>query len=88
VVFRQLKAINAEQKKQRHATKNHYEFKIFNIVRKYVSFPAINAAFKQMQIAKAISINELSKCSGGYTKSLGLPCKHVIRAKLDTKEPL
>jgi hypothetical protein len=57
-------------------------------VRGYVSFEALDATFQELKIVKAISSEELSKCSGKYTKSLGLPCKHIIKKKLDIKESL
>lgn len=86
VVLRQLKAVDAEQRRQRHATKKHYEFAIFNAVRGRVSFTTLDLAYNQLKMAKVIDKD--NECSGRFSKSIGIPCKHKIYKKLEDNQLL
>jgi MULE transposase domain len=88
VVLRQLKAMDYEQRRQREATKPHYQFKIFDLVRGHVSFRALDLASNQLKMAKNQSDEELGECTERFTQSIGIPCKHLIKKRLDTGEPL
>ena len=88
MVSNQIRAIDHQQKAQRIAKKRHYLYPIFDLVRGYVSFASMDLVDKQIQLAEAIGNTDISTCSGQFTKSYGLPCKHKIRRKLDTAQVL
>lgn len=88
VIMRQLKALDQEQRRQRHATKAHYQYELFSLIRGRVSFKALDLAYHQYTIAKIVPSNELEECSKTFTASIGVPCKHTIKTRLNAGEPL
>lgn len=90
VVRRQLQAIDHEQKRQRINTKGHYQGRIFDQVRNFISFKALEHAYNQLVLARKIDPTKIKDvtCSRTFTKSMGIPCKHIIRQRLDTEEVL
>jgi hypothetical protein len=53
-----------------------------------VSFVALELVYDQIQLARKISDLDKDICSGRFTKSMGLPCKHVIKQRLNSGEVL
>jgi hypothetical protein len=86
VVMRQVKAIDHEQKRQRVAAQAQWGNRVFDEVRRYVSHDALNRTVQQLRLARDPEVS-LRDCTGVYTKSLGLPCKHTIESRLGV-EPL
>jgi hypothetical protein len=86
VVMRQVKAIDHEQKRQRVAVQAQWGNRVFDEVRRYVSHDALNRTVQQLRLARDPEVS-LRDCTGVYTKSLGLPCKHTIKLRLGV-EPL
>jgi hypothetical protein len=86
VVSRQLKAIDQVQRRQRKDTKPHYEYPVFDLVRHSVSFHAMDLAYSQFKMATTMA--EDDKCKERFTRSIGIPCRHLIKKRLDTDEPL
>jgi hypothetical protein len=62
----------------------HYKFGIFSIIRGYISFVALDLAYKQFDIAKNDKDLDLTKCTGMFTKSMGMPYKCIIKERLET----
>src|SRR6266536_6164770 len=88
VVQRQLDSLDYEHKRQRIGNKPHYQFKVFDIIRGLVSFTALDLAYEQMELAKKDKTLENYTCTGRYSKSMGIPCKCVLRTRLATGEVL
>lgn len=82
-----MKALEHEQKRQRQATKTHFQGKVFDNVRGFVSFKALDLVYTQIQLAKQRDCNP-DACLGNFTASMGLPCKHVLKPRLATGELL
>jgi len=62
----------------------YYKFGMFALVRGYISFVALDLAYKQFDMAKNDKDLNLIKCIGMFTKSMGMPYKCVIKERLDT----
>jgi hypothetical protein len=86
VVSRQLKAIDQVQRRQRKDTKPHYEYPVFDLVRHSVSFHVMDLAYSQFKMATTMA--EDDECKERFTRSIGIPCRHLIKKRLDTDEPL
>jgi hypothetical protein len=71
VVERQLKGIDGRQRDQRINTLAHYQGKIFDVVRGYVSFAALEHAYDQMILAKkSLNLSVLSSINSTYTSRI------------------
>jgi hypothetical protein len=82
VVERQFKAIKHEQKRQKIATQAHYRYKIFDFVRGYVSFAALNIVYDQMIMArnkKDLDSNHYTSMFTKYGVALQAPYKTQAR---------
>jgi hypothetical protein len=61
----------------------YYKFGIFTLIRGYISFIALDLAYKQFDIAKNDKDLNLIKCIGMFIKFIGMPCKCVIKERLN-----
>jgi hypothetical protein len=79
------------QREERLGTKQHLEYDIFNIVRNFVSNKTLDLTYKQLVLARKKGPEgeplDYTKCTGRYTKFMGLPCKCIIAQRLQTLPP-
>jgi hypothetical protein len=91
VARRQLDNLNDNQGEQKSGRKAHYQFKIFDNVRKYVSYKALDLTYAQFNMARQTGPNnepfDYTNCTGRYTKTMGLPCKCTIAQRLQAAPP-
>ncbi|OBS15929.1 hypothetical protein FPOA_13340 [Fusarium poae] len=57
---------------------------IWSVVRTWISSQALREVNKQVKLLQ----KEVSPCTGIFTKTLGLPCSHTIRALIRLRKPL
>ena len=67
-----------------HAPVNIVSLPIFNCLCNKVSFHAMELLFLQYKYAH----QEMGACSNLFTRRWGLPCKHVIRRRIDLEEEI
>jgi hypothetical protein len=64
---------------------------MFDLLRTFISYAALELLYKQRLLAREEARLEPSKrsvCTGTFTRSIGLPCKHTIIERKATNQTL
>ena len=82
----QFTELNTEMESDKASIPHHHKLDIMEPLLCKISKNALNRIYEQYKESSDLNLGD--SCTGAFTRSFGLPCKHVIKEKIQQSEKL